>query len=855
MKSLVLIKTILCSAIIFSATIYAGVYQGATDDATFEQLLAQVTAKSDLLDQKVAEAKSKGINTDYAQVSQVTIQLFKDIFAPWDKANIDQVKAMYDAVYFSQFDPVGYQGLPFDELADCLEVADTAIAELEQQISGEIVLQSPPNFDQGQLVLNGPNYELDGNKVIAGKFFWQPNNKDVMKAYGYGGEAYYSVQDLSTSDSIKNWRQTNFINRINDQLLNNRSPIQFFLGHIAPANYWLREDFPLAFDKGGRLFTDYDIDNPEVKQWMTTLFNKQLSVGVSALGDTERVHMIANEPTFSIREGGVNAANGVSTYTLANYTAWLEKKYQTIAQLNSAYASNFSSFDQVKERYTIPLALSYQGSAVWYDWNIFNMERVNQWFSFLHNSIHEVDPKAKTHIKIMGERAIHTPYQDEGLDFEFIAKLVDMPGSDNQTNPFATQWDLRHKQNWRERYSIEWLAQSIMLDFNKSLAPQKHFYDSEWHGLSGARWRDFHMSPDYVRTSLWLAATHGLGSLTSWVWNRKEDGSIDTRADFIGTSVTQPIQLDAYGRALKELNAHGNKVSALVPTERAYLLYYSKDAAIQDPTYTQSLSEVYEALKLQNVAVGFTTPSELANVDKNKQTLIISPTKFISDHDLENLSAFNDAGGYVVLFDQAQNFVKTEIGGSRNNNTPFSPMASLAFNDITTMADELKQALVSRKPVLPIALAVTDQRNQSAYGVMTSQYIDEHNGRAVLSLINVSQSNKVIELSSAKGIPNDVVNLITGQAASAKITLEPLAVLLLSIDTETVESNSDEDNVVTPPINTEPKEEAKSSGGVFSSTIIMLLLLFILIYRLFLSRHSHFSIRTMLLQKTGEAHV
>ncbi|MDC2891283.1 hypothetical protein [Psychrosphaera algicola] len=79
-------------------------------------------------------------------MSQTTVRLFKDIFAPWDRNHPEVVQQMYDAVYFSRFDPVGPTGLPFDELLDCIDVVDSAIAQLQQQIDGNITLATPPDF-------------------------------------------------------------------------------------------------------------------------------------------------------------------------------------------------------------------------------------------------------------------------------------------------------------------------------------------------------------------------------------------------------------------------------------------------------------------------------------------------------------------------------------------------------------------------------------------------------------------------------------------------------------------------------------------------------------------------------------
>ncbi len=767
-----------CLCLTVSSICWSNVYTGAVDEQAYLDLQNQVTQKQLELEAKMQQAESLGLSVDYAQVSLTTIKLFKNVFAPWDKQNPEAVKQAYDAKGFSRFDPVGPEGLAFDELSDSIVVAESALNQLQQQIDLHITLKAPPDFSQHDLVLNGPNYELNGQKVIAAKFFWQPEDSELMRAYGMGGETYYAVQDLETETSIRANRKNNFTSRINREMALGRTPIQFFLGHIVPQNSWLRTSYPLAFSSGTRLFTDYDIDNPNVKVWLNTLIENQLADGLSQIGETERIHMLANEPTFSIRENGINSDRGISDFTRQKYTDWLSQKYQNIASLNDVYGTSFNRFEQLADVYTIPLDLSYQGGPVWYDWMRFNMERVNNWFSFLHDKVHAVDTRAKTHIKVMGERAIHTSFYDEGLDFEFIANLADIPGSDNQATPLAAHWDVRFEQEWRERYSFEWRSQSIMLDFNKSLAPNKLFYDSEWHGLSGSRWRDFHMSPEYVRSILWTGAVDGLGGLTSWVWNRNEDGSIDSRADFIGTSVTQPIQLDAYGRTLKELNAHGNHVAALVPTVRPLLIYYSKDAAIQNPEHTGKMTDVYEALKLLNLSVGFVTPSTLSQVNKTEQTVIIPPTVYISDSDYVALNDFASTDGKLVVIGEEDNFTKNEMGAGREREA-LNAFKRLSFNNIITMYQEFKQSLQAVFPELPIQTEVTDLNDEEDFGVLSNQYYDLSSDAHIVSLINTRQNNKNINISSKSASVDSIVNLLDGREVNAQFTLKPMEVVLL----------------------------------------------------------------------------
>lgn len=489
--------------------------------------------------------------------------------------------------------------------------------------------------------------------------------------------------------------------------------------------------------------------------------------------------MLANEPTFSIREGGVNAANGVSEHTLEKYRAWLRDKYTDVATLNDTYGSDFGDFASVN--YAIPLSTDYQGGPVWYDWCRFNMDRVNDWFTYLHDAVKAVDPGNPTHIKLMGERAVHHDYHDEGLDFEYLAKLVGMPGSDNQCSPRRAEWDIRFTQGWQDRYVLEWANQSIMLDFAKSICPEKPFFDSEWHGLSAPRWRDFHTHAPYVRAVLWLAATHGLSAMNAWVWNRHADGSVDYRADFIGTTMTQPIQLDAFGRTLKELNAHGDMVRALVPGERYYILYYNKDAAIQDPTYAEHMMQVYEALKLLNVPVGFTTPGELGSVSKATQTLILPPTPFISDLDLAGLQAFAADRGKILLVEPTRSFTKDELGAPRNGDTGIIPYGRVDLADVFDMADKFAEALADRRPPLPVALEITDTEGKPVYGVFHSQAVDPDTGHVLVSLINVSPDRRRVSFpgrTEARIVGRDE---LTGQSLAPVLVLAPQEVRLLRV--------------------------------------------------------------------------
>lgn len=57
---------------------------------------------------------------------------------------------------------------------------------------------------------------------------------------------------------------------------------------------------------------------------------------------------------------------------------------------------------------------------------------------------------------------------------------------------------------------------------------------------------------------------------------------------------------------MKKLNAHADAVAASLPrfAERRAMIYHIEESAIQSADYMGQVSDVYEALKRNNIAVG-----------------------------------------------------------------------------------------------------------------------------------------------------------------------------------------------------------------------------------------------------------
>ncbi len=769
----------------------AGVYSGPTDTDTYNSLLNQVETAYLELTGKIAEADSAGVSTAYAETTRITVELFKDLYVPWDRANPSSHhssgKERNDPLYRNFSNTAGV-AVPFDELADCLEIIEAAIDELQQQIDGEIMLQDTPDFSTGSYTLNGPYYELDGQTVIPSKIFWQPESEDYWSAYGRMGGTYYGFSPCMTSPTaVHSWQLTSRTADVNYLTGANAGPIEFWHATVVPgSSHWSRTNYPEMFDAGNRFFNHYDIDNPMTREWETFLFENFLApmAAPSANSGGIHSHLLNNEPRFPIRRGNSDASNNVSSHTYAKFATWLGQEYGSIENLNTIYGTAYANFATASTANYVTndgVSESHQGGPIWYDWCKFNNERVNDWFVFLNDGVHSADPTGHTHIKIWGGASIHADYQDQGIDYEFLTNLVDLPGSDSQFTPLDIQYNtILWNTDWMSRYMFDWRQQGVMMDFIKSIAPDKPYKDSEWHGVDATRWLSFHNTEEYLRPALWLAASHGLSAINTWFLNREADGSVKSIDQGVnGTFATQPIMMNAYGRILKEINAHADTFAAFVPEVRNYVIYYSMDSAIQDNTYSDQMTDVYEALKLLNVPVGFTTPAELANVTHADQTLIVPRTEFISDVDLAALQSFDSNGGNIVLVDSASCFIKDELGFNRAGGTGFTPFATVSYDQSTfIMAADLETALSSRKPMQPVLVEVTNTSGTPTYGVLSQQFTDDSDDQVVF-LVNASQQPRKVLLHLETGTATTFTNLITGQAHASEFTMDPQDVVLL----------------------------------------------------------------------------
>lgn len=755
----------------------------ADTEEDWSRLEREVTIRQDALRVLIREADQAGIPTDYATVSDQVLAAFRRA-ARHDWENSSRVRRIFQTFsHIDKTDPAETELVALRELEACLAVADFAVTELRSQMAGDLHLRAPPDVSASPLILDGGYYRFPGGRIVfPSSLVWMPKEEAYLRAFGRLGEAYYHLGNLQEDGRVGRRTLDGLTASLSNQRDVGASPLVLFLGH-APAG-WMKRRHPEILE-GARHFTPYDIDSPLIREWISSLCAEVLPALGRATDGTPMVHLLANEPHFATQRGGWDAGNGLSAFGIGKYRAWLANRHETIDALNDAYGASYSSFGEVT--IALPVDPGLRGGAVWYDWCRFNMDRVNDWFVFLKDRAQAQDGRrAPVTIKMLGF-TLSTPLRDHGLDIEFLTRLQDVPGGDLRVVPWDAQFFGKQEEGldpdtgWRARYAYDWVEQSMYLDFTKSLCPEKLFYDSEWHGFGAVRWRHFRLERAYVRSALWLAFSHGMGAIKPWLWGRDVAGALKSNADHIGELSTQPVALDAYGRTMKELNAHADRVGGLVPRLRRFLLFYCEEAAIQDARYTAGMKDVFEALKLLNLSVGFTTPSDIARLDGTCQTLVIPPTRFISEGALVGIRAFQEAGGRVVLVGGDGNFGRDEWGRPRTGDRIRSPFATLPATGVAAMVDDLEPVLASLTPAPPITAVVTHPDGSPARGVLIQQSTDPDTGRPLVLLNNVSKGPRVVRLSPGGGVP-PYRDVLTGVPQPARVELASRSVRLLIVD-------------------------------------------------------------------------
>ncbi|MDC0176652.1 beta-galactosidase [Polaribacter sp.] len=539
---------------------------------------------------------------------------------------------------------------------------------------------------------------------------------------------------------------------------------------------WAENEFGPNFKMREDTYTAYDIDNPGARFLQQSLIKnvvpKMAGKQYSKLG-----YMLVNEPHFFTQDEGKKktwASGPVSNYTIDKFKLWLKNKHKSINQLNKLWKSEFKNFDAIT--IDIPIHINQKGTPKWYDWNLFNMNRVTEWYSFLKTEITKYDPEANVHLKIMPNLWTENK-RSHGIDLEALTDLGGIIGNDSGA-AHTYIWGKPH--DWEKHYIFEWRELCMGYDFMKSVSPNKINFNSELHYLSTVRSRKLDLDPKYARASFWLAHSYGMTASQIWYWPREANGAISKKAlndkGYAGSNNQQPRVTNEVATTLIDLNTFSEEIMAMQRQRKSLRIFYSKTAAINKKQHMDDVFELYESLNFEGTPIGFVTENIIKKQDhKNWDVVLIHKTEFITNTELKALQSYLNTGGTIIVDEVS--LTKDEYGNPHQKLLKGQGNL-IVVNNLDAYKSEALSILESKNLLSEINITET---NKIGVKGCIWKVVKNSSGNYTLSVVNVGKSNATLNI-TLKGA-NTIVckDLINGVAVSTTPTLKPNEVYFVEV--------------------------------------------------------------------------
>lgn len=746
-------------------------------DTTRASVEAQIAA----LNTMIETARAKGLDVQREELAVYTAELFLD-FADYDEENYDATLAAcgYSSVYSSTAAATAAY-LPEFQRNESLLMIEDAIETLQKVIDGTIIRKDVPVMDFTDLRVSGQHVvNSEDRPFYPMTFTFQPTDERSTEYYGHSNGYCMYLQWLQESLTISNWYNSLLTITDDEDCFSS-----CFLGHTGISS-WMEALYP-ELSTGGRLFTDYDIDHPAVREYWDILFSiispPQIGQARNGMG-----YLLANEPHWhtaakawdtevsALASASANWDTGeVSEYTFEKFRTWLSETHGgDISRLNSLWKTSFASFDAVTM--TVPVDNNLLGGAQWYDWMKFNQDRVTEWFTYLITNIREYDPDAMCNIKVMPNLWTENK-RDHGLDFEALCNLQDVIGNDASANK-RKAWG--YGEEWETNYVYNWHELVMGFDFFKSVAPNKANYNSETHYLEATAFMYLDLSKEYTRSIFWLSAMLGGDVNQIWVWSRKEDFSVDlTKAgsSHVGSVCTQPRVLNEVYQIGMDLNAHAYDMAAIQEVNQPIRLFYTETSARNKRTHMDDMFDLYEPLLFEGTPVGFATQNIIETQNNsNWDVILVRETPYATDAEFAALQSYLDNGGtiimdyYSLLFNEYTELRTASLSASNGTLIKTSGID----NFVSKAKENVKTANLS-----PVEI---EESNSIGQNLCIYRAVDTGDGRIVLSLTNVGKvsTNIKIKLQGQSSIATGR-DLLTEEDFTGELTVEPEQVVFVQL--------------------------------------------------------------------------
>lgn len=501
---------------------------------------------------------------------------------------------------------------------------------------------------------------------------------------------------------------------------------------------WALQKWPeLKEFEGG--FLRYCIHDPRAK----AIVEQSLRVVIPRIKDHPALHSLclSNEPVCVDMSKCETAA--------AMWHDWLTRRFGDVGAINRRWDTNHASIAAI----AVPQP-SRDGSAMLYDYTLFNQESFAGWHRWMADIIHSMAPDIPVHAKIMiGAHFQHIFHGDWGVAPELFGELSQINGNDCWKWPDSSVW------------ACAWESENAGYDYQRS-AVDAPVFNSENHLILDGDVTS--VDPMFVRNVFWQGAIHGQSATTTWVWER----TLDAHSGFTGSILHRPACVEAVGRTTLDLNRLSVEVAALqaVPAPVA-VLWSQASSTWRGDAHGQDVKRAYVAANFAGVPVGFVNERDAARYANGElprawaaaKLIIVSGASHLPAETVAALEKFAAAGGRILRLGECG--THDETGRER---------AALMIGEADEVPGDLErqEALCGRLRAILSSLGASPAYDPRVFGVETR--CAEVDGRLVANLCNYQPHEVKV------GLGAGWKDLMTGKAVPAELALAPCEVALVA---------------------------------------------------------------------------
>lgn len=736
-----------------------------------QDLEKEALIKIKALEKLIKKAEKKGIDVLKEKTTVRTAEVFLK-YANWDEKNTEANTKAFNlvSIYKNEAEKLAKE-LPDFERKDVVLMLDQATQELSLVLKKEIHRAPSPMVDWTKVTVDADQLSYKGKPVFLADYTWKPKTSELTEYHGNQDGFFITPSYLIAKEGTINPK------KMTELTSKTTGSLGFiFLNHKSVPKWALAEygqDFKMREDT----YTAYDIDNPGAREIQEKLLGGIVPYtagkNFSKLG-----YMLCNEPHFYTQKNGdkkVWASGPVSAYTIDKFKMWLTQKHKNIKELNQLWGTNFASFEAVS--IDIPIEMSLRGTPKWYDWTMFNMDRVTDWYKFLKSEILKNDSEAKVHLKIMPNLWTDN-LRVHGIDLEALTDMSGIIGNDSGS-AHSKLWG--KEQEWEKDYKFEWRELCMGFDFMKSVSPNKVNFNSELHYLSTVKSRDLYLDPAYARATFWLAHTYGMTASQIWYWPREADGSISKKAQndkgYAGSNNMQPRVTNEVAMTLIDLNAYSEEIMAMQRQKKLLRIFYSKTSAINKKKHMDDVFELYEGLHFNGTPIGFVT-KDIIKKQNNKEweVVVINKTQFVTQAEFDAVQDYLNNGG-TVLIDKLS-FKKNEYGEPLKTLLKAGNGTLISLNTTKEIEDKAMDLLAQRNLLSKVSVK---EENSIGKKGCAWKVIQNKDGKYILSIVNVGKTDAKLEITLQGAKEINCTDLLKGITISTRPTLKPNEVYFVAI--------------------------------------------------------------------------